>query len=88
MLRKFPPQTGFAYPKNHNQNQHVLPMNHPMNQMFPQQFNSQPNFGQFQQPVMNQVDPNLMNPNDKRDYYGDQLFTKISSNVHFSQFEE
>jgi hypothetical protein len=85
MLRRFPPQTVFSNPKNAvNQGQF-------MNQMFPQQFNSNPNFGQFQQPqpmMMNQVDPSLMNPNDKRDYYGDQLFTKITSNLDFSQFEE
>lgn len=89
MLRKFPPQTGFANPKQHGQNQF---MSHNM----PPQFQNQPpNFSHFHQqhnqPMMNmvnQIDPNLMNPNDKRDYYGDQLFTKISSNNNFAQFEE
>ncbi len=52
------------------------------------QFHQQQQIPQQQPQLMNQIDPRLMNSNDKRDYYGDQLFTKISSNVNFSQFEE
>ena len=91
MLRKFPPQTLFSNPKNQNQFMQ-------MNQMFPNQFggnqnqhqHQQPNFGNFppQQMPQNLVDPSLMNPNDRKDFFGDQLYTKISSNMNLSQFEE
>ena len=89
MLRRFPPQTGFSNPKQHHGQNQFMSHNVP-----PHFQNQPPNFSHFQQhhqPMMsmvNQIDPNLMNPNDKRDYYGDQLFTKISSNNNFAQFDE
>lgn len=87
MLRKFPHQTAFANPKNLFNNQMF------MNSMFPPHMHPQLNFskmGHYQRPMMNmnQIDPSQMNHADKRDYYGDQLYTKISSNVNFQQFEE
>lgn len=93
MLRKFPPQTVFSNPKNQ-----FMQMNQ-MNQMFPNQFGGNQNQHQFQQPnfggnfppqqmAQNMVDPSLMSPNDRKDFFGDQLYTKISSNMNLSQFEE
>jgi hypothetical protein len=91
MLRKFPPQSLYSNPKNQ-----FMQMNQ-MNQMFPNQFGGnqhqhqyqQPNFGNFPpQQMTNQVDPSLMSPEDRKEFFGDQLYTKISSNMDLSQFEE
>ncbi len=89
MLRKFPPQTVFNYPKNFN--------NHMMNNAIPHTMphpESHPqghHFGQLkmnQMPHMQQIDPTLMGVNEKRDFFGDQLYSKCQGNPNFSQYEE
>jgi len=74
MLRKFPPQTMFVKPNMPHPNMYP----HPQMPMVPQQF--PPQFA----PV--QLDG--LDKNARRDYFGEKLYTKISSNPQFSNMAE
>lgn len=87
MLRKFPPQTQFVQP---NMMQRGMPgMNMPMGGQMGMQ--GQMGMGQMQG-QMGQNLPNnmegLLDKNARRDYYGERLYTKISSNPNFSTLSE
>jgi polyadenylate-binding protein len=72
MLRKFPPQTAFMKP--------AMQMNIPMNPNYPMQ---QPNI------PMNMMTPEMMmDKNARRDFYGERLYTKISSDPRFTGLSE
>ncbi len=82
MLRKFPPQTGFTKPPQFAQGgmpQQQMSMNPQMMQQVPVQ----------QQGInMVQADLTKMDPNMKREYVGEHLFHKISSNPQYSSIQE
>jgi len=96
MLRKFPPQTGF---KN-NQMQMMMPnqqMQQPnQQQMFYGQGQGQMNQqDMMMQQEMNQSVPQQMpidlsqfDQNDKKDFLGERLYVKISSNTNFGSISE
>ncbi len=89
MLRKFPPQTLFNYPKNFSNPNMMNNMFHP-NLQNPEA-HPQGQFGQLkmnQVPHMQQIDPSLMGVNEKRDFYGDQLYSKCQGNSNFAPYEE
>jgi hypothetical protein len=75
MLRKFPPQTMFVKPNMPHPNMYPHPQ---MPMVPPQQF--PPQFA----PV--QLDG--LDKNARRDYFGEKLYTKISSNPQFSNMAE
>jgi hypothetical protein len=88
MLRKFPPQTGFSKPQQFNGG---MPPQMLMPQMmhggFPQQqFNMQQGIG-MQMP-MQMHDISSMDPATKREYLGENLFGKITSNPNFANISE
>ncbi len=81
MLRKFPPQTGFSKPPQFAQG--GMPQQMPMNPQIPMQ----------QMPVqqgvnMQQVDLSKLDINMKREYVGENLFQKISTNPQYSSIQE
>jgi len=90
MLRKFPPQTGFSKPQQFNpqmqQQMGGMPP-HMMQQGFPQQFNMG---GQMQgmMPTVPLLDISKMDANTKREYLGENLFGKITSNPNFASISE
>jgi len=92
MLRKFPPQTMFVKPNMQQGMQGMQGMNmnmQGMNQMgYPQGMNNM-------NPMMFQQGQNFqpmhlegLDKNARRDFYGEKLYTKISSNPQFAQMNE
>jgi len=73
MLRKFPPQTMFVKPN----------MSHPG--MYPPQMGGVPNqqFPQFANIPLEGLDKNA-----RRDFFGEKLYTKISSNPQFANMTD
>ena len=84
MLRKFPPQTGFAKPNQHmNPNMQMMPQ---MMQGYPNQFMQGGQVPMFPQPQL--VDVSKMDPAVKREYIGEILFGKITTNPNFASISE
>jgi len=88
MLRKFPPQTNFskAIPQQFNPGmQQMMPQ---MMQNFPQQF-QQNQMNMFPtQNMQKMMDISKMDPSVKREYLGEILFGKISTNPNFASISE
>lgn len=82
MIRKFPPQTGYTQPKIPPQ----LKNNGFPSYLMPQGYGAQA-FNQ-QQGNMPTINTDVMSPADKREYYGDLLYTKITTNPQYQQYHE
>jgi len=77
MLRKFPPQTMFVQPKMSHPNMYPHGQMGQMGMMPQQQFQQYPN-----------VNLEGLDKNARRDFFGEKLYTKISSNPQFSSMTE
>ena len=91
MLRKFPPQTGFSKPQQggHGQFNPGMQMMPQMMQGFPQQqMMPQMMQGQNMMPQQPQLDISKMDPSTKREFLGENLFGKITSNPQFASIQE
>jgi hypothetical protein len=75
MLRKFPPQTLFVKPN-------MVPQ-----MPIPNMPNSQYGMSMFPQ-QMTPMPMEVFDKNTRRDYYGEKLYTKISSNPQFSSMSD
>jgi len=86
MLRKIPQQNFQGMPPQFDM------MNNPMmmgNNMMNPMMQNMPPMNMQMNNMMGGVDPEIMNdPNAKRDYFGERLYTKISSNPNYSHVSD